>query len=111
MCAVQKQILKIKFLVSEGFDIDDRFKPTTDYTCKKEELIGSHKFTLGDEGNAVPLQENTREASDNISGYIAHKAQKYCKGCCYDQLFCGDTTTQTSSYITIISRGGTQDPF
>ena len=109
VCCSEK-ILKIKCLVSEGFDIDDSFKITTDYTCEKEELISCLRSTLGDDGNAVSLEENSKEVSDTIAGYIAHKAPKYCKECCYDQLICKDAIGESNSYIKILSRGGLKIP-
>ena len=72
--------------------------------------MASVRCTLGDEGNAVSMEENTREVSDNNARYIAHKAQKYCEGYCYDKLLCEDATSQNSSKIKIILRGGLKIP-
>ena len=58
----------------------------------------------------MSLEENTKEVTGNIAGYIAYKAQEYCKRCCYDKLFCVYATTQNSIYIKIFSRGRLKIP-
>jgi len=104
-----EKILKIKSLVREGFDIEDSIKIKTDYTEEEEDLVSSLTSVLGNEGNRVSLEDNSKEVADNIAGYIAYRAQKYSKGCCYDQLIDEDTSNG-NNYHKVLSRGGLKVP-
>ena len=36
--------------------------------------------------HSVQLYTKSRDASDHVAGYVASKAAKYCKDCCYNCL-------------------------
>ena len=101
-----EKILKIKSLIREGFDIDEKFKLNEDHSSNVEDLLSSVESMFGDM-DSITLDENSKEVSDNIAGYIAHKAMKYCNGCCQEYLINQDHSTDNdNSYLSKLSRGG-----
>lgn len=104
-----EKILKIRSLVREGFDIDEKIKLKEDYSSDVQDLFSSVQCMLGDK-NSIMLDENSKEVSDNIAGYIAHKAMKYCNGCCQEYLIDQSHSSQPDNYLSKLSRGGLQVP-
>ena len=74
-----------KLEVREGFDIDEQVKLKEDCSSDMQHLRSYAQRLLGHE-NSLMFDEKLKEVSDNIVGYIANKAMKYCNGCCQEQL-------------------------
>ena len=102
-----EKILKIKSLITEGFDIDENLKMNVDYSSNLQNLFSSVGY-LFEDINSITLDENSKEVSDNIAGYIAHKVMKYCNGCCQEYLIVIDHvhSTEKETYLSKLSRGG-----
>lgn len=100
-----EKILKIKSLVREGFNIDDKVKLKEDHSSGLENLLCSLNQAIGDR-DSIMLAEKSREVSDNIAGYIAHKTMKYCNGCCQEYLIYQGISPQQDNYLSKLSRGG-----
>lgn len=104
-----EKILKIKSLIREGFNIDGKIILKEDNSSNIQNLLSSIKNML-DDRNSIRLDENSKEVSDNIAGYIAHKAMKYCNGCCQEYLIDQFHSANQDNYLSKLSRGGLQVP-
>ena len=102
-----EKILKIKSLLKEGFEINE-LKENIDYSVGLQLLDERVESTIHD-GKSVSLREDTKEVSNYIAGYIAHKMTDTLKDCCHQQMIdCLDD--QNNSYTNIVSRGGLKYP-
>lgn len=103
-----ENILKIRSLVKEGFDITPEVKYTFDETHHLEDLHSQANSLLNIEN--FHLSDASKEVSDHIAGYIANKAKKICVNCCYDELLDTEEDSATCAYIRTLSRGGLKIP-
>ena len=104
-----EKILKIKSLVKEGFDIDSSFK--VDEHQQKTE-VDSFLREIEDQMRDVEnmyLTQASREVSDNVAGYIVHKAKNLFGECCIRRIV-NETACSNTEYIGILSRGGLTTP-
>ena len=104
-----EKILKIKSLVKEGYDIDSSVK-VSQIHCEADikNFLQVARDTLRDV-ERVQLDKTSREVSDNVAGYIVHKAEELLGECC---ISCVKSTAASSraEYIGILSRGGLITP-
>lgn len=104
-----ENILKIQSLVKEGFDIDSSVK--VNESQREPKIIN----LLRDVGNylkdmdSIQLNQASREISDNVAGYIIHKAKDLLGGCCIKNLM-NESPSPSTKYIAILSRGGLITP-
>ena len=98
-----ENIIKIKSLVMEGFDVDNSFKLDTSYKEEIEPFLNEVEKCLGNVEN-IELDSNTREVSDNIAGYIARKANDALSGCCINAAI-NNAPAPNQHYISLLSRG------
>ena len=90
-------------------EFDDTFK--TNYTSSQEanDLLPLLERTV--DPHSVQLYTKSRDASDHIAGYVAFKAVKYCKDCCYNSLESFDSApAHSDSYVNLLSRDGLKHP-
>lgn len=104
--STSENILKIKTLVKEGFDLSQSFKVPKPTEEAEENLISVAEQVLGDV-DSIQLNDTSKSVSDNIAGYIAHKKEKLYDGCCGTLLLCDE---RKSEYIEKLSRGGLKKP-
>ena len=97
--------LKIKSLVREGFNIDDKVKLEEDHSSDLQDLLCSLHQAIKDR-DSIMLAEKSIEISDNIAVYIAYKAMQYCNGCCQEYLFDQGNSPHHDNYLSKLSRGG-----
>lgn len=109
--AHSENILKIKTLIKEGFDIDDSLKTNPDHSKITAHLLEALDCQINDE-SSLQLEESSRNVSDHIAGYIAYKCKKAFKNCgeCSFVSNDGDQTDIDSSYTALLSRGGLLTP-
>ena len=103
-----ENIIKIKSLMKEGFDIDDNLKVSTDQHLNLETLEKNIEPVISD-ANSISLNEESREVAVYIAGYVAHKVIRYCEGCCEGLLLFGEESVE-SKYLHLLSRGGLKVP-
>ena len=61
--------------------------------------------------HSVQLYTKSRNVSDHIAGYVALKAVKYCKDCCYNCLESfASASAHGDSYVNLLSRYGLKHP-
>ena len=97
----QTQNLKLGF--------DDTFK--TNYSSSQEanDLLPLLERTV--DLHSVQLYTKSRDVSDHIAGYVAFKAVKYCKDCCYNCLESFPSAhAHGHSYVNLLSRDGFKHP-
>lgn len=99
-----ENILKIKSLVKEGFDIVSDIKMVEDSSKSGEELLRAVEEELGDV-DAIKLDESSRKVSDHVAGYFVRKTHDIFHPCCGKNLK-GEKENSNSEYINILSRGG-----
>ena len=75
-----ENIIKIRSLVEEGFDIEDRMKVITDHHIYLEILENNIEPIINDAENIL-LNEESREVTVYIAGYAAYKVKWHCEGC------------------------------
>ena len=98
-----ENILKIKSLVKEGFDIDSSMKQNDTSREETDNFLVDVEACLGNI-ESIELDSNTREVSDNIAGFIVRKAIKLLSDCCINTTM-SDTPASSPHYIAILSRG------
>ena len=76
-----EKILKIKSPIKEGFDIDADLKIRNDFNLLLKAVEEVLHAILGD-ADRTSLNDHTRDISDHISGFVAHKLQISCESCC-----------------------------
>ena len=59
--------------------------------------------------NSIKLNESSRDVSNHFAGYIAHKAAKSFNNCC-GEAFTSSSEEDSSSYTSLLSRGGLVNP-
>ena len=98
-----EKIIRIKFLVQEGFNIEGLRRESTNLVNDFEELMRRHSLPLA-------LDAGSKEVSDHIAGYIAFKLQKFyvCQEC--DLVSHDVSASGHSTYVTELSRGGLTFP-
>ena len=101
-----EKILKIKSLLKEGFDINDSVKVDKKVDEELERFRQSVNHIILD-SDRIRLSDKTKEVSDNVGGYIAHKLAGSYKGCC-ENLLTG--SNDDAHYINHLSRGGLKVP-
>jgi len=105
MCS--ENIVKLRSLVKEGFEITPDIKSTHNDSTELEKLYSSAQNIINDK--PILLSQESRQVSNHIAGYIAYKAKEICQGCCEDKL-CDQDGTNASAYLTTLSRGGLKIP-
>ena len=80
-----ENILKVKTLVKEGFDLTPSLKMQEDYSNDVENLLADVDRYL-DDVDCIQLGEASREISDNIAGYLCHKTRDLFASCCGNNL-------------------------
>ena len=80
-----KNILKIKTLVKEGFNITPSLKVQEDYSYVVEIVFLDVDEGL-DDVEFIQLGEEFRRTSDNIAGNLSHKTRDVFASCCWNQL-------------------------
>ena len=105
VCVVRKnpqaQNLKLEF--------DDTFKTNNSFSQKANDLLPLLERTV--DLHSVRLYTKSRDVSDHIAGYVAFKAAKYCKDCCYNCLESfASGPTHGHSYVKLLSRDGLKHP-
>ena len=106
-----ENILKIKSVVKEGFNIDPSLKEDGKYEEATTKLLEDAESTLPNL-DTVQLNSRSMEISDNVAGYIVHKTKSIFNDCCEEQMTKHiDNENQSSRssdphYITILSRCG-----
>ena len=105
--AHSENILKIKTLVREGFDLNESLKINHDNSDATSNLLKAVECQIHDE-DSLQLEENSRDVSDYIAGYIAHKAKKTFNNCFECKFYSTDCNSNgfDSSYTALLSRGG-----
>jgi hypothetical protein len=103
-----EKILKIKSLVQEGVDIDDSVKVHRHNDLEVQKLLTEFKETVLNARGSIKLEDNSKEVSDYVAGYISLKMQKYCGGCCSDRLISkhNNSSDSAATYVSLLSRGG-----
>ena len=61
--------------MKEGFDIDDSFKSNHEISEAVAIVLTAVDCKINDD-NSLQLEESSRDVSDYVAGYIAHKARK-----------------------------------
>ena len=103
-----ENILKIQTLVKEGFDIDSSLKVTVNHQEGISTLLSEVKDKVRNV-ESLCLDERSREVSDNVAGYVVHKAKSLLGDCCISGLK-GETGSSAEKYIGVLSRGGLVTP-
>jgi len=103
-----ENIIKIKSLIKEDIDITPEIKSIHDYSNDIQNLHCQVEL-LGN-GMDIDLCEESKQVSDVLAGYIAHKAKPFCESCCYDKLLERDPSEPCSRYLSNLSRGGLKRP-
>ena len=101
-----ENILKIKTLVKEGFDVTPSLKVQEDYSHAEENLLFDVDQCLGDV-ESIQLGEESRQISDNIAGYLSHKTRDVFASCCGNNL---KSEEASSGLIGLLSRGNLINP-
>ena len=65
--------VRIESLVQEGFIIDDKIMLEEDHSSGLQDLLYSLSEAIEDR-DSITLAEKSRDVSDSIAGYIAHKS-------------------------------------
>ena len=104
-----ENILKIQSLVKEGFEIDNSLKEKLDGSEDVNTLLQQVKEVMKDE-NSIKLNESSRDISNHIAGYIAHKAAKSYNNCCGEAFTSSSEEDGSCSYTSLLSRGGLVNP-
>ena len=61
--------------------------------------------------HSVQLYTKSRDVSDHIALYVAFKAVKYCKDCCYNYIESfASAPAHGNSYVKLLSRDGLKHP-
>ena len=102
-----ENIIKIRNLVKEVFDIEDRMKVITDHHIYLEILENNIEPNIND-AEEILLNEESREEAVYIAGYAAYKVNRHCEGCCDKLLF--SETSVGGNYLDLLSRGGLKVP-
>ena len=102
-----ENILKIKSLVKEGFNIDQSLKVDNVENEAVQQFLKDVELVIPDP-DSIQLHPNTKEVSDNVAGYIARKSKKLLLNCCGEDIK-SDKEPQ-ATYISILSRGGLITP-
>ena len=71
-----EKILKIKSLIREGFDIDEKVKIDENYEVPLEILEDELELLIRDASH-LALCAKSKEVSNHVAGYIAHKLDAY----------------------------------
>ena len=104
-----EKILKIQTLVKEGFNIDSSVKVyENQHEVKVRNLVREVENDL-QYVETMTLSQASREVSDNVAGYIVHKAKDLLGECCIENLK-AETASSSTEYIGILSRGGLITP-
>ena len=100
-----ENILKIRSLVKEGFEITS-IKSTDGELHGRDlqNLCSSVRSMINDKH--ICLSEASKQISDHIAGCIAHQTRKLCEGCCDEKLCIHDQDESCTSYHKNLSRGG-----
>jgi len=106
MCS--EDIIKLRSLVKEGFEITPDIKSTHDDSDDLQKLRSSVQLLVNDK--AIRLNDDSIQVSNYIAGYIAHKAKPYCEGCCDERLRDHDGAESCGDYLKVLSRGGLKNP-
>ena len=106
---VSEKIVKIKSLVQEGFDINDNIKVHQDHHHSIQKLLADFEEAVLNSNLQITLEDDSKEVSNYVAGYISHKMKKHCDECCSENLIqrkdCQPNKPATS-YISLVSRGG-----
>ena len=97
----QTQNLKLEF--------DDTFKTNNSSSQEANDLLPLLERTF--DLHSVQLCTKSQDVSDHIAGYVAFKAVKYCKDCCYNCLESfASAHAHGDSYVNLLSRDGLKHP-
>ena len=106
-----ENILKMKSLVKEGFNIDPSLKENGKCEEATAKLLEDVEFTLPNV-DTVQLNSRSMEISDNVAGYIVHKSKSIFNSC-YEEQMTKHTDNENktsrnsdSHYIAILSLSG-----
>lgn len=103
---ISEKILKIKSLLRENIDFNESVKVSNDHQLEVETLLSKYD-QLEISLESLNLNEDSREVSDVIAGYISRKMRKYCEGCCIDGVQTQHSSSvKKESYLAQLSRGG-----
>ena len=100
-----ENILKIKSLVKAGFDITEDLKINNDYSEERNTLLINAESVIKDE-NSLKLDESSKDISNYVAGYIAHKSSKAYQNCCGNRMISNSQELPSASFTSILSRGG-----
>ena len=98
-----EKILKIKSLIREGFDIDEKVKIDENYEGPLQILEDELELLIRDASH-LALCAKSKEVSNHVAGYIAYKLEKYVDKCCGKRLLNEDS--EGDAYHLELSRGG-----
>lgn len=101
-----ENILKVKSLIKEGFDIKE-FLTTNEHDSEdKSNMLKDVECKIKDV-ESLQLNESSRDVSNHIAGYIAHKARNAVAKCCGNDFIStdGEQGNVGSTYTALLSRG------
>ena len=78
-------------MIKERFDIGSDVKIKKDYNLELQSVEKELPDIIA-KGNRISLSDNTRDISGHIAAFVAHKLQRFCGGCCKEQLVDSDAT-------------------
>ena len=91
------------------FEFEDTFNTNYSSSHEANDLLPLLERTV--DLHSVQLYTKSRDVSDHIDGYVAFKAVKYCKDCCYNCLESfASAPAQSDSYVNLLSRDGLKHP-
>ena len=76
-----ENVLKIKSLVKEGFNIDPSLKEDGKYEEATAKLLEDEESTIPNL-DTIQLNSKLMEVSDNVAGYMVHKSKSIFNGYC-----------------------------
>ena len=97
-----EKIIKIKSILKEGLEIHEHKSLEIPNLCDFDQLDKTIDAIL-DDVDRICLN------ADHVAGYVAHKLQNHCKGCC-EHLLIGGENAAARKYIPLLSRGGLKVP-
>lgn len=101
-----EKIVKIKTLVKEGLQLDSNVLSTEEDPVQMMNLMEDVEGLIGKADN-LKLNDESRQVSDTVAGYVAHKTEHLYKDCCHNKLIKNQLNTE---YIGVLSRGGLKNP-
>ena len=95
--------------MKEGIDTSQNFQPV-DVTTDIEEFMLFVESNITDSNYTIRLTNNSREVSDFIAGFIAHKSKRITKDFCQYLSSISSENYSNQTYLHELSRGGLTIP-